>query len=191
MGLVHLYYGEGKGKSTAAAGLALRALGAGMQVTLVRLCKSAEPESGEVTLLEKSGARVIHGKLSRRFVSQMDKDEQEATRERQDGILKDILAEIRNDPQDIAGESLGDADQAEAVREMIVFDEALAACNYGLLDEELLKMTVTEGRRSREIVLTGRGPSAWMIEAADYVTEFRCEKHPYERGILARQGIEY
>ena len=71
-----------------------------------------------------------------------------------------------------------------------LLDEALAAVNYGLLSEELLRRVVTERPENREIVLTGRGPKEWMLEEADYITEFRCERHPYDKGIQARRGIE-
>ena len=74
---------------------------------------------------------------------------------------------------------------------MLVLDEALAACEMGLADEELVKELVREGRKQAEIVLTGRNPREWMLKEADYITRFKAERHPYEKGITARKGIEY
>ncbi len=178
MGLVHLYYGDGKGKSTAAAGLALRALGSGFCVILVRLCKGGEPESGEVKLLEKNGARVINGKPESGFASRLDADGKERLRLFQNGILKELI------------ESLSKSGPKEQGK-MLVLDEALAACEMELVDEELVKEIVREGRKQAEIVLTGRNPCDWMLEEADYITQLRAERHPYEKGITARKGIEY
>ena len=177
MGLVHLYYGDGKGKSTAAAGLMLRALGAGHKVTLVRLLKGGEPESGEARLLKKNGARVIDGKPENGFASGFDREGKERLKLFQDGILKKLIEELSEPGTD--------------TRRMLVLDEALAACEMELVDEELVKELVKEGKKRAEIVLTGRTPRKWMLEEADYITQLKAERHPYEKGITARKGIEY
>ncbi len=177
MGLVHLYYGDGKGKSTAAAGLMLRALGTGYKVTLVRLLKGGEPESGEVRLLEKNGARVINGKPENGFASGFSREGKERLKLFQDDILKELIGEL--------------SEPGTEKQEMIVLDEALAACEMGLVDEELVKELAKEGRKQAEIVLTGRNPRKWMSEEADYITQLKAERHPYEKGITARKGIEY
>ncbi len=171
LGLVHLYYGDGKGKSTAAAGLCLRALAAGFPVTVIRFLKSGEYNSGEALMLEEKGAVVINGKATDKFVARMDEEEKRETRQRQDEILNSLLK----------AETQG----------LLVLDEAVSACSYGLADEELLRSVIAHRPQGLEIVLTGREPKQWMIEAADYITEFKKVRHPYDKGIWARKGIEY
>ncbi|MCR5790284.1 MAG: cob(I)yrinic acid a,c-diamide adenosyltransferase [Lachnospiraceae bacterium] len=178
MGLIHLYYGDGKGKTTAAAGLALRALGAGMAVTFVRFLKSDGWDSKEAVLLKQCGAEVINGKTTEKFISGMEEAEKREIRMRQDEILKELMKRKTES-------------STEALSELVVLDEALTACRYELLDEELLKLFLSDNHISREIVLTGRAPMPWMLETADYITRFQAEKHPYEKGIKARKGIEY
>ncbi len=167
-GLVHLYWGEGKGKTTAAMGLALRALGAGRNVVIVQFLKGGP--SGEIPLLEKLGAQVLRGKAGQKFTFQMSEAEKAETKTLQTENLRRALA-------------------LEA--DLLVLDEACAAWQKDLVDRELLKQAVLERPQGREAVLTGRNPPDWMREAADYSTEMRCHRHPFEKGIPARQGVEF
>ena len=166
-GLVHLYCGDGKGKTCAAMGLALRALGRGWHVVVLQFCKDGT--SGEVTPLQQLGATVLAGNPDGRFASQLSATERQALRRRQDGLLREACA--------------SDAD-------LLVLDEACFAARQGLVDEELLRSAVIERPAGREVVLTGRDPLPWILKAADYVSEVTCVRHPYERGITARRGIE-
>ena len=167
-GLVHLYYGEGKGKTTAAMGLALRALGQGMRVVVVQFLKSGT--SGELEPLRRLGAAVHSGKAGAKFTFQMTGEEKAETAAMHDRMLREALAEECD---------------------LLILDELCAARQTGLLDEALAKRAVLDRPTGREIVITGRLPEAWMLEAADYVTEMRCHRHPYEKGIAARKGIEF
>lgn len=167
-GLVHLYWGEGKGKTTAAMGLALRALGAGRNVVIIQFLKGGP--SGEIPLLEKLGAQVLRGKAGQKFTFQMSEAEKAETKTLQTENLRRALA-------------------LEA--DLLVLDEACAAWQKDLVDRELLKQAVLERPQGREAVLTGRNPPEWMREAADYSTEMRCHRHPFEKGIPARQGVEF
>lgn len=167
-GLVHLYWGEGKGKTTAAMGLALRALGAGRRVVIVQFLKNGP--SGEIPLLEKLGARVFRGKAGQKFTFQMSEEEQAETKSLQTENLRRALAL--------------DAD-------LLVLDEACAAWGKDLVDRDLLKRAVLERPQGREVVLTGRNPPAWMGDAAHYSTEMKCRRHPFEQGIPAREGVEF
>ncbi|MCI8697525.1 MAG: cob(I)yrinic acid a,c-diamide adenosyltransferase [Oscillospiraceae bacterium] len=166
--MVHLYWGAGKGKTTAAMGLALRALGAGRRVAVVQFLKGRD--SGEIPLLEGLGAQVFRGKAGTKFSFQMTGPEKAETRALQTDHLRRALAL--------------DAD-------LLVLDEACAAWQKDLVDRALLKGAVLDRPEGREVVLTGREPPEWMREAADYVTEMRCHRHPYERGIPARRGVEF
>ena len=167
-GLVHLYCGDGKGKTTAAMGLALRALGQGMQVVVVQFLKNGT--SGELEPLKKLGAAVYSGQPGAKFTFQMNAEEKaQATQEN-----NARLAEALQQPCDL-----------------LILDEICAARNSGMVDEALAKQAVLERPQYREVVLTGRNPEAWMVEAADYITEMQPRRHPYEQGIPARKGIEF
>ena len=167
-GMVHLYCGDGKGKTTAAMGLALRALGAGMRVAVVQFLKDGH--SSELAPLEKLGAAVFSGGCGSKFVFQMDQQEKEETRRQQDALLRRALAE----PCDL-----------------LVQDEACAACSLGMVDQELLRGAVQNRPAGCEVVLTGRDPAEWMQNAADYITEMRAVRHPFEKGVAARRGVDF
>ena len=167
-GLIHLYCGEGKGKTTAAMGLALRALGHGQRVVIVQFLKSGR--SGEAALLEKLGAVVLSGKPTPKFTHQMTPAEKAETRRLQTAHLARAL---------------------DLPCDLLVLDEACAACRLGMVEEDLLRAAVLEKPGEREVVLTGRGPAPWMLDAADYITEMQARRHPYEKGIAAREGVEY
>ena len=168
LGLVHLYWGEGKGKTTAAMGLALRALGSGSRVVIVQFLKGAD--SGEVGLLRRLGAEIYRGKAGQKFVFQMDEAERAAARAKQNENLAAALAR----PADL-----------------LVLDEACAAWQLDMVDHALLERAVRGRPAGVEVVLTGRHPAPWMLEAADYSTELRCCRHPYEKGVKARRGVEF
>ncbi len=167
-GLVHLYWGDGKGKTTAAMGVALRALAAGKKVVIVQFLKGRE--SGEVKMLSQLGAKIYRGKSGQKFVFQMTEQEKAETRKTQEENLLAALSQ----PADL-----------------LILDEACAALKLGMVDEALLKRVVLEKPEEQELILTGRDPADWMGEAADYSTEMHCWRHPYEKGIAAREGVEY
>lgn len=167
-GLVHLYCGDGKGKTTAAMGLALRALGQGMRVVVVQFLKNGT--SGELEPLEKLGAAVYSGQPGAKFTFQMNAEEKAQAAKENNARLAEALQQ----PCDL-----------------LILDEICAARNSGMVDETLAKQAVLERPQHREVVLTGRNPEAWMVEAADYITEMQPRRHPYEQGIPARKGIEF
>lgn len=167
-GLVHLYWGEGKGKTTAAMGLALRALGSGLRVVVVQFLKSGT--SGELRPLEQLGAAVYSGKAELKFTSQMTEDERTKTRAMQTANLKSAL---------------------ELPCDLLILDEACAAWQLDMVDQTLLQRAVYDRPQNCEVVLTGREPADWMRRVADYSTEMRCHKHPYQQGIKARKGVEF
>ena len=167
-GLLHLYWGDGKGKTTAAMGLALRALGSGKRVVIVQFLKGGK--SGEIPLLEQLGAKIYRGKAGQKFVFQMNDAEKAATRELQNANLR----AAQQEPADL-----------------LILDEAGSAWELDMVDKELLKTVVLERPAEQECVLTAHGAPDWMLEAADYSTEMKCHRHPYQKGIAAREGIEY
>ena len=167
-GLVHLYCGDGKGKTTAAMGLALRALGAGLRVTVVQFLKDGQ--SSELDPLRRLGAAVYSGRPGMKFVFQMNEAEKAAARAEQNDLLRRGLAESCD---------------------LLVLDEACAALSLGMVEESLLRQAVLGRPAGREICLTGRDPAPWLVQAADYVTEMCCHRHPYQTGTPARRGIEF
>lgn len=171
--MVHIYYGDGKGKTTAAMGLALRMLGTGRKVFIVQYLKGSA--SGEIrALLRLEGATVLRGRAGTKFIWQMTEEEKQETRDlqmRQLGLAFTAAHEDR--------------------AQMLVLDEALDAVSTGTLDEGALIDVIKGCPPEVEIVITGRQPSARLLELADYVTHMQKEKHPFDQGIQARSGIEY
>ncbi len=167
-GLVHIYCGDGKGKTTAAVGLCIRALGCGKKVVFAQFLKGAK--SGETQNLQKLGAQVLTGMFTTKFVFEMTKQEKEECAKQQTETLRKAI-EIECD--------------------VLVLDEICAAYNLGILDEELVKQAVQNKQYEKELILTGRDPAEFMVSAANYITEMKCIKHPYNEGMPARKGIEF
>ena len=166
---VQVYTGDGKGKTTAAMGLALRALGCGLCVKVVQFLKGRD--SGEVMMLERLGAEVVRVSAGGKFLRDMTDEEKAAVRKSAQAALPVIRG------------WLGKAD-------MVVLDEALGALHGGLLSLDDL-MDIIDHRGGTEIVLTGRAAPAELIERADLVTEMRPIKHYMDAGVKARKGIEF
>ncbi len=172
-GYLHLYTGDGKGKTTAAVGLAIRCAGIGEDVIFAQFLKTGE--SGELNLLR----RVPHVEVilpGKKFgfswtMSPEDKKEAERT-------YYDYLAKILKRAQ------YGDY-------RMLILDEILDAIRLKLVDEVLFMQFLDEMPDEIEVVLTGRGPSQAMIDRAAYVTEMHKVKHPFDDGVKSRRGIEY
>ena len=167
-GFLHLYWGDGKGKTTAAMGLALRALGQGKRVVIVQFLKGGP--SGEIPLLERLGATVYRGKAGQKFVFQMNEAEKDAARAVQNANLAAAMAE--------------EAD-------LLILDEAGSAWELDMIDKERLRHAVLQRPEAQECVLTAHAAPQWMLDAADYSTEMKCLRHPFQRGVAARKGIEY
>lgn len=171
LGLIHLYCGDGKGKTTAALGLALRAAGAGKQVVFTQFFKDgSSSEIGPLAALP--GVRVFHADTVRGFYRNMTPAQRE-----QAG--KDYTALFRQ------------VTQAAQEADLLILDEIVSACNRGVVPEKLVTDFLREKPARLEVVLTGRNPSAALLELADYITEMRKLRHPFDRGIGARRGIEF
>ncbi|MDR3116149.1 MAG: cob(I)yrinic acid a,c-diamide adenosyltransferase [Treponema sp.] len=177
-GLIHLYIGDGKGKTTAAVGLSVRAAGRDKQVLFAQFLKSSF--TGELGSLEKLGVRVIRSTLALGFTHQMNEETRARCKAEQRQILEKIRAALYGETRE---PGIGEPD-------LVVLDEALDAVNTGMLDEGDLRSLVETKAPALELVLTGRNPPLWLLDAADYVSEIKKIKHPYDRGIPARLGIE-
>ena len=173
-GLIHIYYGDGKGKTTAALGLALRAAGCGKKVVIVQFLKDWKcGEFDSLALLPN--VTVFRGTPSGgKFIKDMNEAERLETKTSHDECLINAIERIYAEKCD-----------------MLILDEAVDAYDLGVLDKMLFDKLIYSKPDSLELVLTGHKPESWMIEKADYVTEMVKRKHPYDEGVCARHGIEF
>ena len=173
-GLTHIYFGDGKGKTTAALGLAVRAAGGGHKVVIVQFLK--DWECGELkSLALLPNVTVFRGKASGGvFVHEMNEAQKAQTKAIHDENLGNALDMCKNGQCDL-----------------LVLDEAIDALNIGLLDDTLFEGLLSNKPDAMELVVTGHDPDARLLERADYVTEMVKRKHPYDTGLTARRGIEY
>ena len=169
-GLVQIYTGEGKGKSTAAFGLAVRAAGWGMKTAIVQFMKKGQwyGESKSLPLLPQIEV-YAYGSGQMLHKGQANEEHKQPAAE--------ALAKAR--------------ELLQADLDILILDEIFNAIWFDLIQEEDYLNILSARPPHLEIVATGRNASAVAITAADLVTEMREIKHPYQRGILARRGIEY
>lgn len=174
-GLVHLYTGDGKGKTTAALGLALRALGRDRKVAVVQFLKRTKLKTGEIVFAEKMDVPLsIRQFGASRFATKEEKsmvEESGQTVERGWEVARELVTS-------------GDYD-------LIVLDEITHVVRNGQVQLEDLIELVKNKVPSLELVLTGRHAPPELQDVCDYVTEMKEIKHPYRNGIRAREGTEY
>jgi len=171
-GLIHIYCGDGKGKATAATGLAIRAFGAGKKVMFAQFLKDGN--SSEMKILkELGGVDVYFCNSHRGFFKDQTEEEQKATKCDYTRLFDEVINNVKNNT------------------DLLVLDEIIATCNIEIIDENKLIEFLNEKPKNLEVVLTGREPSEKLLALADYVTEMKKVKHPYDRGINARCGIEF
>lgn len=176
-GCIHIYTGDGKGKTTAALGLALRASGAGLHVAIYQFFKGGVAESGEIAAcgaLGKEIELVVFEQLHPFFEDNLT-----------DKKLKDL--------KDSVAEGLERARKKmlSGKVDMVILDEILNGVSANLIDEEMLLSLLGDKPQKLELILTGRGASPRLIKKADYVTEMKMISHPYYKGAGPRRGIEY
>ena len=169
--MIHIYFGDGKGKSTAACGLAVRAAGSGMRVLFVQFLK--EGSSAELTALQTLKT-IEFLFLPRHF-----------------GWFKTLSEEQRAALKADTAAMLAQVRTHAAQYELIVLDEALWAYTFETLERETLLSFLKQEGQQREIVLTGREAPPELLALADYATNMQKVHHPFDKGIGARKGIEY
>lgn len=173
-GLVHIYTGDGKGKTTAALGLGLRACGRGMKVLMVQFLKGAP--TGEMYSLKalEPGFVLRRGTETKKFTWEMNAEEKAQTAAEQRCIFNDTIRMVSGNEWDL-----------------LILDEALGAISSGMLDKNAVIAFIKGKPEKLELVLTGRGATPELIELADYVSEIKAVKHPVDRGVNGRKGIEF
>lgn len=178
-GLIHVYTGKGKGKTTSAFGLAMRAAGHGKKVLILQFLKSGTRGAGEIITAQKSNIKVIRfkGQTSPIFNPKVRHSE----------LKKSIKKAIAFSIKEIKS---GNYD-------LIIMDEfnnlltSPQDASHKYMTVEDIKKIIKEKPQRLELVFTGRGASNELMKLADYVTEMRMIKHPFNRGIKARKGIEF
>jgi len=172
-GLIHIYTGEGKGKTTAAFGFAMRAVEQGKKVLILQFLKSGVKNSGVINILKKSHIKVIKfkGQTTSLFnpevkLSKLKKSIKKA--------ITTSIKEIKSDSYDI-----------------VILDEFNILLSNGFTGMRDVNNLLDEKPERLELVFTGRGAPKELIKIADYVTEMKMIKHPFNSGVKARKGIEF
>jgi cob(I)alamin adenosyltransferase len=168
-GLVIVFTGDGKGKTTAALGLAMRAAGHGLRIAFLQFIKA--DAVGEHTAAERLAPELEIVRLGRGFVVGPPTPEHLAA-------AREAMDRVR---QCLRGSG----------HDMVVADEILDAVGLKLITPEEVEALLSDRSPAVHLVLTGRGAWPGLIERADLVTEMRSVKHPFERGVGAQEGIEF
>ncbi len=173
--MIHLYEGDGKGKTSAAIGLCIRSLGNNHRVVFAQFLKGRK--SGEIEFFNQYD-------LPNLSVYRMEKDY---------GFYKDFTKEQLEQVRNYNDEML-DAIRKECIEQeihLVVLDEITYPYAFDLIDQKKLRDFIIAVKEQTEIVFTGRNPDSFFVELADYHTEMKMHKHPYEQKIPARKGIEF
>lgn len=171
--MIHLYYGDGKGKTTAAAGQAIRAAGSGMKVVFTQFLKGST--SGEINILQNiEGIVVLRNDRDMGFLNTMGNEEIKQVTEMHNDNLKKSIELICSGKYD-----------------MLVLDEICAAYEMGVIDVKAVESLIISKKEYPEIILTGRNPADIFMDSADYITEMCKIRHPFDKDVQARRGIEY
>lgn len=172
-GLIHIYCGDGKGKTTAAMGLAIRAAGRKKKVFLTQFLKSGK--SGEINSIDKlkEYIYILPGKPVNKFVWNMNEEEKLKAKKEHTERFKEIVEIMENENYDL-----------------LILDEIIATINNGFIELYDVVDFLINKPKELEVVMTGRDPKEKLIELANYVTEMKCIKHPFNEGIPSRVGIE-
>ena len=172
-GKIHIYCGDGKGKTTAAVGLAIRCAGSGRKVVFAQFLKDGS--SSEIRLLGQiPGIEVLVCPENFGFTFRM---------------TEETRARAADAYQALFDRAVYRAEKLQA--DLLVLDESIGAYQAMLLDPRAVLTFLCEKPEYLEVVMTGRDPGEELLGLADYVTEMQCIRHPYAQGLPAREGIEY
>lgn len=172
-GFVQVYTGEGKGKTTAAFGLALRAVGRGLKVTVCQFLKDGH--SGEV-----EAAHAFYPQLQIRQIAQTERFFRCLNPEEQEALRTKAALEYAALCQDLM----------QSPCNLLILDEIFAALEKGLLTSEQICHLIDYKPLQTELILTGRHAPAEILARADLITEMCAVRHYYQKGVPARDGIE-
>ncbi len=173
MGLIHVYCGDGKGKTTCALGLALRAAGAKMNVVIIQFLKGSDTSELQ-SIKNIPEIKVLRNAEDYGFVSNMTPAQLENIKQMHNDNLNIALRLIETEKCDL-----------------LILDELTYVYDMKLIDTEKIDSLIKNKPENLELVITGRNPSSVFIDNADYITEMKALKHPFDKGIHARKGIEF
>ena len=176
-GLVQVYTGDGKGKTTAAFGLALRAAGRGNKVLIYQFLKPPSLDLGERFALKRGSIRIrVEAMETPWDLSTSLNSEEDATQTK--AAIKNVLARLTETAE-------------KRFYDVLILDEIVFCLSKGLAKFEDIRHLIEQKDAAVELVLTGRGAPPELIALADLVTEMKKVKHPFDKGVSARSGIEY
>jgi cob(I)alamin adenosyltransferase len=186
-GLVHVYTGDGKGKTTASVGLALRAIGHGMSVYMIQFLKGGG-HAGEVVAAEK----LLTNFKVKQFGKPCPYSEEMRRGSMECDNCKDCFL-TRKEEKERVDEALELAEKtvSSGKYDLVILDEINNAASRKLAPLSKVLRIIGARKPHVELVLTGRNAPSELIEAADYVTVMRRVKHPFTRGLRSRYGIDY
>jgi len=172
-GLIIVNTGPGKGKTTAAMGTGLRAVGQGLRVLMLQFLKGSW-HYGELDAVKAFCDKFVMKQMGRGFVK---------------------VGTEKPDPEDVRMVEEAWAEAEKAIQggnwDLVILDEINYAISYGMLDPEKVAQSLRSKPEAVHVILTGRNAHPTIVELADTVTEMRQVKHAYEKGVLAQRGIEY
>lgn len=173
-GLVHIYTGDGKGKTTAAIGLGIRACGRGMKVLMVQFLKGMD--TGELKTVEKLKPDFVIVRMNeqKEFIWNMNDEQKRKLQESVSETFDFVINAVKSGEWSV-----------------IILDEIMAAISNGLISVDAVADLVKSKPENLELVMTGRNAPQKLIALADYVSEIKAVKHPFENGVKARRGIEF
>lgn len=171
-GLVHIYCGDGKGKTTTGMGLCVRAAGYGYRVLIYQFMKNNR--TSERKILEKvENITIIDGLENEKFSFRMTEEEKEQRRAFYAGQLEKVTKLAADGEYDV-----------------LFLDEVIYAIRAGLLDEKPVLDFLDHKPEKLEVIMTGQNPGEELLKRADYISEICMRRHPFQQGIAARDGIE-
>ena len=188
--MLQVYTGNGKGKTTAAIGLAERAMGAGQRVYVMQFMKSLA--YSEQKILQGFAPQLsLHTTGKPFFIAEEGMLDAEARKAWGDEVVVFPKGKPPEDYVRLLADGLAQVGREAAGRyDLILLDEVNVALFFGLLSREQLERLLAELLPAAEIVCTGRNAPQWLIDRADLVTEMREVKHYYAKGVAARKGVE-
>jgi len=172
-GLIHLYYGYGKGKTTSAIGLAIRAIGSDNKILFTSFLKDFLSGEFEIIKNHKSKIELFECSPVYKFYKDMTDEEKDFTKKSQHRVFLKTIEKAIKDNYDV-----------------LILDELIDLIDLECITVDEVVDFLKSKPSSLEVVITGHSENLKLIEISDYVTEFLCKKHPYYQGISARKGIE-
>jgi cob(I)alamin adenosyltransferase len=172
-GYIHIYCGEGKGKTTAALGLALRAVGANKRVLLTRFMKTNSSSELSALSCQPNITVIPTAKVFGYYYSLTDNEKEQAY-EYYNSLLKEACKKAIAENYDL-----------------LILDEVTYAYSYHFIDTDYLVSFLHTKPEPLEVVITGKHPAGELLDLADYISDIKKVRHPYDKGVLPREGIEF